>query len=199
MPTEPTATEPPVRPATEVVVGRIGRAHGVRGQVSVEVRTDEPQRRFAPGQLPRLSRPHGGRSALEVTEARPHAGRLLVTFAEVGDRTVAESLRGTLLSVEVDPGELPDDPEEFYDHQLVGLPVVDLAGAPLGTVTAVVHLPGQDLLTVTRQTGNGRREVLVPFVQAIVTEVSVAGVVVDAPAGLFDDVDELPASATTGE
>lgn len=172
---------------TEVVVGRIGRAHGVRGQVSVEVRTDEPERRFAVGRRLRLSRPHGGRTELEVVAARPHAGRLLVTFAEVADRTVAESLRGTLLSVDIDPTEAPGDPDEYYDHQLVGLVVVDPAGTRLGTVSAVVHLPEQDLVSVTCDDEAGAREVLVPFVQAIVPEVSLADgrLVVDAPPGLF--------------
>jgi 16S rRNA processing protein RimM len=189
---------------TEVVVGRVGRPHGVRGQVAVEVRTDQPERRFAAGQRLRLSRPHGGRTELEVLAARPHAGRLLVTFAEVGDRTVAEALRGTLLSVVVDPGEVPDDPEEFYDHQLVGLQVEDGSGAPLGTVSAVTHLPGQDLIAVSWPGPAGPREVLVPFVRAIVTQVSVATgrVVVDPPPGLFvteDAVDAGGPSASSAD
>lgn len=181
----------------EVVVGRIGRAHGVRGQVSVEVRTDEPERRFSPGQRLRMSPPHGGRTELEVVEARPHSGRLLVSFLEVGDRTVAESLRGTLLLVDLAPDEQPADPDEYYDHQLVGLAVVDGEGGSLGEVSAVVHLPEQDLLSVTRPGADRDGEVLVPFVQAIVTDVSLAQgrIVVQPPAGLFEPVGEPSAPA----
>jgi 16S rRNA processing protein RimM len=169
----------------EVVVGRIGRAHGIRGGVGVEVRTDEPDRRFAPGSVLRTEPESAG--PLTVSLARWHGNRLLVTFDEVGDRSAAEALRGVSLLVDVDADERPDDPEEFYDRHLVGLVVHDLQGAVLGQVGEVVHLPAQDLLAVTL--GDGR-QVLVPFVAAIVPEVDVAGgrLVVDPPAGLLDDV-----------
>jgi 16S rRNA processing protein RimM len=108
----------------------------------------------------------------------------VLSLAGVTDRTAAEALRGTLLVVDVDPGEQPDDPDEFYDHQLVGLAAVDLAGAPLGEVADVLHLPAQDLLAVRAPDG---RELLVPFVAAIVPTVDLAAgrVVVDPPPGLF--------------
>src|ERR1700712_1838709 len=99
-----------------VVVGRIGRAHGLKGEVSVEPRTDEPERRFVvdavlgtEGRAPWAS--------LTVPSVRTHQGRLLVRFAEIADRTAAESARGTQLTVPVTAEETPEDPEEFYDHQ----------------------------------------------------------------------------------
>ncbi len=166
----------------QVVVGRIGRPHGVRGDVNVESRTDEPDRRFAPGTV--LSTDHADHPQLTVEDFRWHSGRLLLHFAEVGDRTVVEALRGVLLSTDVDPDEAPDDPDEFYDHQLVGLRVVDRSGTTLGSVTDVVH-GAQDLLMVARVDG---RRVMIPFVGALVPEVDVAGgrIVVDLPDGLLD-------------
>lgn len=154
----------------EVVVGRIGRAHGVRGEVSVDVRTDEPDRRFAVGTSLRLA-PARRYPTLTVAAVRPHAGRLLVTFEQVPDRTAAEQLRGATLAVDVDESERPEDPEEFYDHQLVGLEVHQEAAGVVGTVNSVLHLPGQDVLAVRRTDG---REVLVPFVTDIVPVVDLA-------------------------
>ena len=165
--------------APEVVVGRIGRAHGVKGEVSVEPRTDEPERRFADGAVlatrtPRGDEPHSAQrpTSLTVRRTRWHQSRLLVTFEGVEDRTAAEALRGLSLAVRVDPAETPEDPEEFYDHQLVGLAVSTTDGDPVGEVADVVHGTGQDLLAVRTPDG---REVLVPFVTALVPVVDVAG------------------------
>jgi 16S rRNA processing protein RimM len=172
---------------TEVVVGRVGRAHGVKGEVSVEPRTDEPQRRFADGAVLRTRTPQGTAptpprpTSLTVAGIRWHQSRLLVTFAELGDRTAAESVRGLTLVTDVDTAEAPDDPEEFYDHQLVGLSMESTDGASVGEVTEVVHGAGQDLLVVRAADG---REVLVPFVSALVPVVDVAAgriLVVDRP------------------
>lgn len=163
---------------TEVVVGRIGRAHGVKGEVSVELRTDEPNRRFVDGAVLRTQTPQGTApapprpSALTVLRARWHRSRLLVTFAELIDRTAAETVRGLTLLTDVDTDDSPQDPEEFYDHQLVGLSMVSTDGVPVGEVTEVMHGAGQDLLVVRAADG---REVLVPFVTAIVPVVDIAG------------------------
>ena len=130
-----------------VTVARISRAHGIRGDVVLDVRTDEPERRLAPGT--ELTTSPAAAGPLTVEELRPHSGRLLARFAGVPDRSAAERLRGVYLEAEVDPDERPSDPEEFYDHQLVGLAAVDPQGRALGRVTELVHLPGQDLLAVT--------------------------------------------------
>lgn len=171
-----------------VVVGRVGRAHGLRGAVTVDVRTDDPDHRFAPGAV--LDVEGGAGGTLTVTSSHWHSGRLLVTFDGANDRTGAEALRGTLLAVDVSDDEPPIDPDEFYDHHLVGLRAQSPAGETLGVVTDVVHLPAQDLLSIRREGDGG--EALVPFVAAIVPAVDVAGgfVVVDAPAGLLHLDDE---------
>ena len=176
---------------TEVVVGRIGKPHGVKGELSVELRTDEPDRRFAAGAVlatrtPQGADPHGpGRpTALTVRSTRWHQSRLLVTFEEVRDRTAAEAVRGLLLAVEIDPSESPDDPEEFYDHQLLGLSVETPDGTLVGELTEVLHGTAQDLLSIRAPEG---REILVPFVSALVPVVDVAGgrVVVEDEPGLL--------------
>ena len=163
-----------------VVVGRIGRAHGVRGEVAVDVRTDEPERRFATS-----ARLHGGDRTLTVSRARWHSGRLLVTFAEVPDRTAAEALRGTLLEVEVDPAEQPADETEFYDRQLIGLEARTADGAVVGQVASVVHHGEQDTLVITPATGT---DILVPFVADLVPTVDLAGghLIVADVRGLLD-------------
>jgi len=174
----------------EVVVARVGRPHGVRGELTVEVHTDEPERRFATGATLTVRRPSGGPApaypSLTVDAWRWHQGTLLLRFAEVGDRNAAEAARGLLLTVPVDPDESPEDPEEFYDHQLVGLDVVTTAGGSVGTVSDVLHSGAQDLLVVRRE---GRDDALVPFVEAIVPEVDLVArrVVVDDRPGLLDD------------
>lgn len=166
----------------DVVVGRIGRPHGVRGEVTVEVRTDSPEVRFAPGTV--LGTDPARPGGLEVAGFHWHSGRLLLSFDGVVDRTGAESLRGLLLTAVIADDERPEDPEEFYDHQLVGLTARTVAG-DLGQVAEVLHLPAQDLLVVRTAAG---REVLVPFVSEIVPEVDLAAgtLLVDPPAGLLD-------------
>ena len=179
----------------EVVVGRLGRPQGLRGEVTVEVRTDEPDVRFALGASLLTRRkdlapaPAGVPPRLVVRSARDQGGRLVLAFEGIEDRTAAEGLRDVLVAVEVDPAELPEDPEEFYDHQLVGLRADLLDGTELGTVAEVLHLPSQDVLVVRAE---GRADVLVPFVETIVPVVDLADgrVAVDPPPGL------LPEAAT---
>lgn len=164
-----------------VVVGRIGRPHGIRGAVTVEPRTDEPDERFAPDAV---LLPQSGASPLVVRHSQWHSGRLLVEFDGVDDRNEAEALRGTILEVERQDDARPDDPEEFYDSALLGCAVVTVTGESLGEVSEVAHLPAQDLLVVA---GEGR-EVLVPFVSEIVPSVDLAArvITVDPPEGLLD-------------
>ncbi|GAA0409572.1 ribosome maturation factor RimM [Microbispora corallina] len=166
----------------QLVVGRIGRPHGVRGEVTVEVRTDEPDRRFAPGAT--LATDPAGAGPLTVERARWHKGILLLTLDGVAGRDAAEALRGTLLVVDSADIPLGDDPDEFHDHQLIGLAVVTSEGARVGEVSDVLH-HGQDLLVVRRP---GRDEAYVPFVKALVPEVDLDKglLVVDPPPGLLD-------------
>lgn len=164
-----------------VVVGRIGRPHGIRGEVTVEPRTDEPEERFAPGAVLFVDTPAG---SLVVSRTHWHSGRLLVTFEGADDRNAAEALRGLLLNVDRDVDEVPDDPEEFYDSSLTGCRVELLDGTYIGDVTEVAHLPAQDLLVVTGED----REVLVPFIADFVPTVDIAArrIVIDPPVGLLD-------------
>lgn len=178
----------------EVVVGRIGKAHGLRGEVTIDVRSDEPERRFAAGTSLRAEPSRGSVNALKsltVTRFRWHSSTLLVTFEELADRDAAEAVRGLLLHATIPADETPAHPDEFYDHQLIGLSVFDLAGQLLGEVTSLVHGGAQDLLAIRTPEG---RDTLVPFVKALVPEVDVPGgrlVVADRP-GLVTPLPEGP-------
>ena len=162
-----------------VAVGRIGPARGVRGDVFVEPWTDAPDERFAPGAVVRTEL-----ATLTVAASSQASGKLVVHFDGVDDRVAAESLRGQELFVAA--GERPqlDDPDTFYDSDLIGLAARDVAGAELGPITDVVHAAGADYLVLAMD----GRERLVPFVTAVVPAVDLAAgiVVIDAPEGLFD-------------
>jgi len=169
----------------QLVVGRVGRPHGLCGEVTVEVRTDDPDRRFFAGSS--LATLPEERGPLTVAESRWHSGRLLVRFAGFEDRTAAEELRETILAIDSDELEPLEDPEDFYDHDLIGLQVVTAAGEPVGAVSDVLH-HGQDLLVIEGAGPRSGAEILVPFVAAIVPEVNVAAgrLVIDPPPGLLD-------------
>ncbi len=168
----------------DVVVGRVAKAHGITGELSVDVRTDSPEMRFKLGATLQARLRDGTSRSLTVSAARPHAGRLLVRFAEVLTRDVAESLRGTLLLGSTDDLPPNDDPDEFYDHELEGLDAELLDGTKIGTVKEILHGLGGELLVLVKD----GREILVPFVRQIVPTVDVRGgrVVVDPPEGLLD-------------
>ncbi|MER8089474.1 MULTISPECIES: ribosome maturation factor RimM [unclassified Streptomyces] len=180
----------------QLVVARIGRAHGIKGEVTVEVRTDEPELRLAPGAV--LATEPAGAGPLTIETGRVHSGRLLLRFEGVRDRTAAEALRNTLLIAEVDPAELPEDPEEFYDHQLMDLDVVLADGTGIGRITEITHLPSQDLFIVERPDGS---EVMIPFVEEIVTEIDLAEqrAVIAPPPGLIDESQAVIASSRDEE
>jgi 16S rRNA processing protein RimM len=169
----------------DLVVGRVVRAHGVTGEIVVEIRTDDPDIRFARGSSLRGKPSRGGpESRYVIDSVRDHGGRLLVRLEGVADRNAADALRGTVFLV--DSADLPpiEDPDEFYDHQLEGLQVVTTAGAAVGSVAEVLHTAAGELLSVRSDEG----EVLVPFVSAIVTSVSLADqtIVIDPPDGLLE-------------
>jgi 16S rRNA processing protein RimM len=188
---EPTpAAEAPALPPVAsqlLVVGRIGKPQGIRGEVTVEVRTDEPEARFSAGA--ELLTDPAERGPLTVEAARDQNGRLMVAFQGVPDRNAAEALRGTLLLVDAATLPLPDDPDVFLDVQLQGLVAELVDGTRVGTVSEVLHLPQGDVLAVKRD--DGPHEVLVPFVAAMVPTVDVTGgrVVLDPPEGLLDLTD----------
>lgn len=184
-----------------LIVARIGKAHGIRGEVTVALHTDSPHDRFTPGTRFDLEPGTGGVSsvagttladvpdALTLAAARLHNGTWLLSFEEIADRTDAEALRGLRLTVpEGHPGAADDgdeDEDAWYEEDLVGLRVQDPAGRELGTVSALHTRPAQDLLEIRLPDG---RTVPIPFVTALVPTVDVPGglVVVDPPGGLFD-------------
>ncbi|MDX6354827.1 MAG: rRNA processing protein RimM [Streptomyces sp.] len=171
----------------QLVVGRIGRAHGIKGEVSVEERTDEPELRLGPGAV--LATDPAAAGPLTIATGRVHSGRLMLRFEGVSDRSGAEALRNTLLIAEVDPEQTPEDPEEFYDHQLIDLDVVTADGREIGRIAEVTHLPYQDLLVVRRPDGS---EALIPFVAEIVPEIDLEKqrAVIAPPPGLLEELDE---------
>jgi 16S rRNA processing protein RimM len=163
-----------------LTVGQIVRPHGIRGEVIVEVRTDEPELRFREGSVV-----VAGPSRLTVTSARPHQGRLIVTFAEIPDREAAEAARGLELEVDSESIEPPSDPDEFLDHQLVGLTVITVGGEVVGRVARVEHAPASDLLLVRNDAGKIH---YVPVGRSIVPTVDLSAlqVVIDPPGGLLE-------------
>jgi 16S rRNA processing protein RimM len=186
MPQPPSAS--PAR--DELLVARIGKPHGLRGEVTVQVHTDDPEGRFVEGAEFRTEAAAGSGVPRRLTIAshRVHRGIWLLGFEQIPDRTGAESLRGTRLFVDADTAADDgddDDDEGWYEDDLVGLTVVDPSGATLGTVSGLLIGTAQDLLQVTLTDGT---EALIPFVEAIVPEVDVEGgrVVIDPPPGLLD-------------
>lgn len=148
----------------EVIVGVLGRPHGIKGDVVVELRTDEPDRRFAVGAELIAD---GSRRRFTVSRTRWISGRLVVTFDELPDRTAVEQARGLVLLVQVPVDESPTTEDEFYIRHLIGLRVRAFDGTAVGTVSNVQQLPAQDLLVIDAD----GTEILVPFVRALVPEI----------------------------
>jgi 16S rRNA processing protein RimM len=192
------ARKAPPPGTTQLRVGRLLKAHGLKGALKLELFTDEPERRFVPGatftlQVPTSSPWHG--KTLELTELRWYNAQPVGFFQGVDDRTAAESLVRAILWVDQDAAELPTEPDAWYDHQLVGLRAVR-DGVEVGRIARVEHFPAQDLLAID----TGSAEVLVPFVAAFVPTVDLAAgtVVLTPPPGLFEELpdDEPPAAPT---
>lgn len=171
----------------QVTVGRIGRPHGIRGDVVVGVRTDEPELRFARGS--RLDTDPAEVGPLTVAGSKWHSGELLVRFEGVSDRDAAAELRGTWLMVDSATIAPLEDPDEFRDGDLVGLSVRTVDGTPVGTVDDVLH-SGQDVLVIKSADG---REVMVPFVKPLVPDVDIPGgtLTINPPDGLLDLEDSV--------
>lgn len=175
---------------TQLRVGRLTKAHGLKGAIKIELYTDDPGRRFVPGavftlQVPTSSPWHG--KNLELMELKWYNTNPVAFFKDVPDRTTAETLLKAILWVDHDLTEITDEEDAWFDHQLVGLSVMR-DGVKVGVVTLVDHLPAQDLLHIETDSG----EVLVPFVKAIVPSVDIeAGTLtVTPPAGLFEELPE---------
>ena len=192
-----TADQPP---RTQLRVGRLTKAHGLKGAIKVELYTDDPEGRFTPGAIFSLQVPTGtpwhGKT-LELIELKWYNLQPVAFFKGILDRTAAEGLIKAILWVDQDMDELPAEEDAWFDHQLIGLRVIR-DGAQVGTVKAIDHFPAQDLITVTTETG----DVLVPFVKAIVASVDVTAgtLTVTPPVGLFeeipdDDEDDRPIPA----
>ena len=170
----------------DLVVGRVVKAHGITGELAVDIRTDDPDGRFAPGVSLRGRPSRGGAERHYVIESvRPHGDRLLVRLEGVADRNSADALRGTLFLVDSEGLPPIEDPDEFYDHQLEGMTVTTTGGVEVGTVAEVLHTAAGELLAVRDADG---AEVLVPFVSAIVVSVSLEdrAIAIDPPEGLLD-------------
>ncbi|WEO75912.1 ribosome maturation factor RimM [Cryobacterium sp. SO2] len=179
-------------PATQLRVGRLTKAHGLKGAIKLELFTDDPGRRFVPGavftlQVPTSSPWHG--KTIELVELRWYNQHAVGFFKGVPDREAAETLAKAILWIDQDSSEQTDEEDAWYDHQLVGLAVVR-DGVQIGTLTRLEHLPAQDLLIVKTATG----EVMIPFVKAIVPSVDVkAGVItITPPPGLLEELPEEP-------
>jgi 16S rRNA processing protein RimM len=180
----------------ELLVGRVVKAHGISGELVVEIRTDDPAARFASGSTVRAkgSRGSGPERSYVVDGVREHSGRLLVRLAGVADRAAADALRGSVFVVESDDLPPIDEPDTYYDHQLEGLRVRTTAGQHVGVVAEVLHTAAGELLAVRRADGDemgeatGAGEVLVPFISAMVPLVSLdEGIIeIDPPEGLLD-------------
>lgn len=183
----------PITSKTKLRVGRLVKAHGLKGALKLELYTDSPKERFVPGaelelQVPESS-PWFGKT-LKVAELRWYNQAPVIFFDGITDRTAAESLIKAILLVNTDLATLPTEPDAWYDHQLVGLKVIR-EGAEIGKVARVDHLPAQDLLAIETASG----EVLLPFVKVFVPVVDVAKgeVQITPPGGLFETIeDELP-------
>lgn len=184
---------------TRLRVGRLTKAHGLKGAIKIEMYTDDPDRRFVPGavfhlQVPETS-PWFGKT-LELLELKWFNTHPVAFFKDVPDRTAAESLAKGILMVDHDPAEASTEEDAWYDHQLIGLSVIR-DGVKVGTVTQLDHLPAQDLLHVTTEAG----DVMVPFVKAIVPTVDIAAgtITVTPPVGLFEAVPDEDVSGHEAE
>ncbi len=169
-----------------LVVGRIGRAHGVLGEATVEIRTDLPEERFFAGNI--LTTDPANNGPLTIESVRFNNGIMLLKFRESADRTQVERLRDTLLLVDVDVNNDHREDDSYHVQQLIGLAVVNTRGEKIGTIDDVLNLPGQDLLVIN----SNDREILLPFIVDFVPVVDLLGglITVTPPTGLFDHDDE---------
>ena len=184
------------RPESGLRVGRLLKAHGLKGAIKLELYTDDPALRFIPGSVYTLQVPEESPwvgKTVTLKELKWYNDQAVVFLEGIDDRDAAESLVKAILWVDEAQDSRPVEEDAWYDYQLIGL-TVRRNGHAVGTITRVDHFPAQDLLIID----TGDAEVLVPFVKAIVTRVDIeAGTMdIDPPIGLFEDpVDDEPKSA----
>jgi len=184
------------KPESGLRVGRLLKAHGLKGAIKLELYTDDPALRFVPGSVYTLQVPDESPwvgKTVTLKELKWYNDQAVVFLEGIDDRDAAESLVKAILWVDEAQDSRPVEEDAWYDYQLIGLTVRRNSHA-VGTITRVDHLPAQDLLIID----TGDSEVLVPFVKAIVTRVDIeAGTMdIDPPIGLFEDpVDDEPESA----
>jgi len=172
-----------------LVVGRIGRAHGILGEATIEVRTDLPQERFFVGNSFAADPPEHG--PLTIETVRYNNGTLLLKFKECADRTRVETLRDTLLLAEVDVTPDSSQVDDYHVQQLIGLSVIDIRAKQVGILEDVLNLPGQDLLVIRHE----NKEILLPFVLDFVPVVDLEkrSITITPPSGLFHVESEIEA------
>lgn len=176
----------------KVTVAHIGRAQGLKGEVSLDLRTDIPEERLSPGAV--LETVPASAGPLTVVKARTASGRWYALFAQVSDRNGAEELRGVELLAEADDA---DEDDAWYVHELVGLRVERPDGAVLGKVTDLLAMPAQDLLEIRQPDGF---KALIPFVAEFVPEVDIEGgrVIITPPYGLLSGEEPVVTDETRG-
>jgi 16S rRNA processing protein RimM len=171
---------------TKLRVGRLVKAHGLKGAIKLELYTDSPDQRFKPGQVLELQVPETSEwfgKTVKVSELRFYNQSPVLFLEGIENRSQAETLIKAILLIEIELDKLPEEPEAWYDHQLLGLEAL-VENTVVGKVIRVDHLPAQDLLAIETTTG----EVLVPFVKQIVptVDISKGQIILDPPAGLFE-------------
>jgi len=170
-----------------LVVGRIGRAHGILGEATIEIRTDLPEERFFVGNC--LTADPSENGPLTIDTVRYNIGTLLLKFKECADRTRVEKLRDTLLLAEVDVTPVFSQVDDYHVQQLIGLSVIDITGKEVGELIDVLNLPGQDLLVIRHE----NKEILLPFVLDFVPVVDLEkqSITITPPSGLFHEESEI--------
>lgn len=180
----------PISSKTTLRVGRLVKAHGLKGALKLELYTDSPNERFVPGAVLELQVPESSPwfgKTVTVKELRWYNQAPVIFFEGIEDRNQSETLIRAILLVNAETATLPSEPDAWYDHQLVGLKVIR-DGVQVGVITRVDHMPAQDLLAIETDGG----EVLLPFVKAFVPSVDIktGAMTITPPGGLFEELPE---------
>lgn len=180
--------------STKLRVGRLLKAHGLKGAIKLELYTDSPNERFVPGAVLELQVPEDSQwfgKTITVSELKWFNQSPVLFIEGVSDRNVAETLIKAILLIDQPLDASPEEPDAWYDHQLAGLKVLR-EGVEIGTLVRVDHMPAQDLLIIKTEAG----EVLLPFVKAFVPKVDVAAGIIEItpPGGLFEEIEEADAN-----